>query len=379
LSDGLKEALRNFLPAAASVGNPIDMVASAGPQSYRRTVEALLTSSEVDAVIVMYIPLDRQGSDEFAVAIREGVELGRSKGAIEKPVLACVMSDGIAQAGLVTSRETIPVYEFPETPANVLAKCVEYSEWKSTPEGIAPALPDLDTRAARQVIDRFKQSSRNGWLSPDDVERILTSYGIPVPARSFARTAADAVSAAERIGYPVALKLASTTIVHKSDVGGVQLNLKDRAAVIAAFERIQSELVSRQKLDAMDGVVVQQMISGGLELMAGATLDASFGPLIAFGLGGVYVEILGDVRFRIAPLTDLDARAMVRDIRGFRLLEGYRGHPAADIRAVEDVLLRLSRIVEDLPEITELDLNPFVALPPGQGCCVLDARIHVQS
>jgi acyl-CoA synthetase (NDP forming) len=200
-----------------------------------------------------------------------------------------------------------------------------------------------------------------------------------MPQRGVAGTREEAVRLAEGIGFPVAVKLASTRILHKSDVGGVRLNLKDAGAVERAFSRIQEELAARNNLDAMDGVVVEKMIAGGVELMAGVTVDPSFGPLIAFGLGGIHVEILGDVRFRIAPLTDHDAQMMIREIRGFKLLEGYRGHAPADLTATADVLLRLSRMVEEIPEISEVDLNPIVALPPGQGCCVLDARIHVRS
>jgi acyl-CoA synthetase (NDP forming) len=238
-------------------------------------------------------------------------------------------------------------------------------------------LANVGTQNARRVVQDFVERNGSGWLPATDVEAILEGFGIPMPGRGTARTGPDAVVLSERIGFPVALKLASTRILHKSDVGGVQLNLSDSAAVEDAFTRIQNELSSRGLLEAMDGVVVQKMVSGGVELMAGVATDPAFGPLIAFGLGGIHVEILGDVQFRIAPISDKDAREMVRSIRGFRLLEGYRGHPPADLSATEDILLRVSRMVELLPEISELDLNPLVALPPGQGCFVLDARIHI--
>jgi acetate---CoA ligase (ADP-forming) len=372
-----KKILSGFLPAAASISNPVDMVASAGPGSYTQTIGTLLSSSAIDALIVLYIPLDRNGSSAFATAIREGVERGRAAGGRGKPVLTCVMSQEISQALLALPDEVIPAYEFPETPARVLGKCATYSEWKSSPRGAFPTPVNIGTPAARRVVQSFIERKGTGWLPAADVEAILEAFGIPMPARGIARTIAEAVAVSERIGFPVALKLASTRILHKSDVGGVQLNLPDSAAVENAFARIQNELSNRNMLDSMDGVVVQKMISGGVELMAGAATDPLFGPLIAFGLGGIHVEILGDVQFRIAPLTDKDAREMVRAIRGFRLLEGYRGHPPADLSATEDVLLRVSRMVELLPEISELDLNPIVALPPGQGCLVLDARLHV--
>ena len=167
--------------------------------------------------------------------------------------------------------------------------------------------------------------------------------------------------------------------MHKTEIGGVRLNLTNEQAVREAFEAIRARLEQDHSLDAMEGVLIQPMLSGGVELMVGMTHDPLFGPLIAFGLGGIHVEILGDVRFRITPLTDRDATEMVREIKGYRLLEGYRGHPPADVEAIEDVLLRISRLVEEIPEISELDLNPIFALPPGQGCRIVDARIWVSA
>jgi acyl-CoA synthetase (NDP forming) len=161
-------------------------------------------------------------------------------------------------------------------------------------------------------------------------------------------------------------------------MGGVHLNLANEQAVRNSFEAIRTRLAQDNKLDAMEGVLVQPMLSGGVEVMMGVTHDPLFGPLIAFGLGGIHVEILGDVRFRITPLTDRDAAQMVREIKGYRLLQGYRGHPAADVDAIEELLLRLSRLVEDIPEISEVDLNPILAMPPGQGCRIIDARIRLE-
>jgi acyl-CoA synthetase (NDP forming) len=174
------------------------------------------------------------------------------------------------------------------------------------------------------------------------------------------------------------VKLASRKIVHKTEVGGVRLNLRNEAEVRQAFSDFRSRLERDNQADAMDGVLVQPMLSGGVELMVGVTEDPLFGPLMAFGLGGIHVEILRDVCFRVTPLTDYDAGEMVRSIRGYRLLEGYRGHPPADVPAIEQLLLRVARLVEEVPEISELDLNPVFALPPGQGCRIVDARIRVE-
>ena len=182
---------------------------------------------------------------------------------------------------------------------------------------------------------------------------------------------------ARQIGFPVALKLASRTIVHKTEIGAVRLGLVDEATVKHAFDEIQQSLEHAGRLHEMDGVLLQPMISGGVEVMVGVTQDPLFGPLIGFGLGGIHVEILKDVCFRVTPITDRDAAEMVRDIKGYRLLEGYRGHPPADIAAIEDLLLRIARLVEEVPQIAELDLNPVIALPPGRGCQIVDARIRV--
>jgi acyl-CoA synthetase (NDP forming) len=192
-----------------------------------------------------------------------------------------------------------------------------------------------------------------------------------------ATTADEAAAWARRVGYPVAVKLASHQIVHKTEIGGVQLNLTNADAVRKAYDSMRTRLAETNQLEAMEGVLVQPMLTGGVEVMIGVTDDPLFGPLIAFGLGGIHVEILGDVQFRITPLTERDAAEIIRGIKGYRLLTGYRGHPPADLEALEDTLLRVSRLVEEVPEISELDLNPIFALPPGQGCRIVDARIRI--
>jgi acyl-CoA synthetase (NDP forming) len=206
---------------------------------------------------------------------------------------------------------------------------------------------------------------------------VLAAIGVPVLSGGLAGTVEEAVRTAEQAGFPVAVKLASRTVVHKTDVGGVVLDVTDAAGVRDAYMSIRSRLAGAGLLDAMDGVLIQPMLSGGVEVMIGVTHDAQFGPLVAFGLGGIHVEILGDVQFRIAPLTEQDATDMVRGIKGYRLLEGYRGQPAVDTAALEEALLRMSRLVEEIPAIAALDCNPVLALPAGQGCRVVDARIRV--
>jgi acyl-CoA synthetase (NDP forming) len=202
--------------------------------------------------------------------------------------------------------------------------------------------------------------------------------GLPFVRSSVVQKSREAVEEAKQIGYPVAMKVASRRIIHKTEAGGVVLNLADDAAVRKAFDKIRKRVEQKNESDAMDGVIVQSMIPEGTELMMGVTEDPLFGPLIAFGLGGIHVEILKDVCFRVTPLTDVDALEMIHEIKGFPLLEGYRGHTAADIPAIQKTLLKVSRLVEEVPEISELDLNPIFALPPGKGCLIADARIYVR-
>jgi acyl-CoA synthetase (NDP forming) len=202
---------------------------------------------------------------------------------------------------------------------------------------------------------------------------------LPLLPWKLATSADDAAKKAHEIGFPIAVKLASHRIVHKTEMGAVRLNLQSAQEVHEAYDSIRARLRKDRNLDAMEGVLLQPMVSSGIEVAVGMNRDPLFGPLIAFGLGGVHIEVFADVQFRVAPLTDRDAREMVRGIKGYRLLTGYRGHPSVDIAAVEDVLLRISRLVEAVPEISELDLNPVVALPDGQGCRIVDARIYLTS
>jgi acetyl coenzyme A synthetase (ADP forming)-like protein len=367
LSEQTRGVLGKFLPAAASVSNPVDMIASAGPDSYRRTIEAVLPSPDIDALIVIYIPVDRNDSESVAQAIREGVSLGRMAGGTGKPVLACLMSSGGSRS-LVTPTETVPSYMFPEAAAKVLDKAVTYAEWRSKPLALVPGFPDVDAHEAKETVARALQARGAGWLSAEECRALLSAFRIPQAGGGVARTPDEAVELARSLGFPVAAKLASQRVLHKSDAGAIRLNIQDEVQVRRAFEEIRQP--------DMEGVLIQKMVTGGVEVMVGVTEDPLFGPLIAFGLGGIHVEILADVRFRVTPLTDRDAHEMVREIRGYRLLEGYRGHAPADIEAIEQVLLRVSRMVEDIPEIRELDLNPVFALSPGQGCAVVDARIR---
>ena len=379
LSVQMKTRLRAFLPPAASVKNPVDLIASATPEQYREAIALLMASDEVDAIIVLYVSIRAVDASVVAHQICDAVARSRTGPGSEKTVSACWMAEHDQGSLFLFRKAGIPAYTLPETPAVVLGKTAAYAAWRRLPPGVQPEFHDGNLEAGRRLCQESLRTNGPGWLSADDTRRVLLAAGLPVPAGGVAASADAAVELARNLGYPVAVKLASRRIVHKSEFGGVHLNLHDEALVRRTCDDIRRRLAEQNLAEHMDGVLVQPMMAGGVEVMAGMTQDPLFGPLIAFGLGGIHVEILGDVRFRVSPLTDRDAGEMIREIKGYRLLEGYRGHPPADVQALELLLLRVSRLVETIPEIVELDLNPIFAFPPGQGCRIADARIRIDS
>jgi acetyl coenzyme A synthetase (ADP forming)-like protein len=376
-SDEIKRQLREFLPPAASVTNPVDMIASASAADFRKAVEILLCATEVDALIVLTINVGLADMTAISKGVHAAVAAAKGKRAAGKPVLTCFMDREKIPKVSASDSERLPNYAFPENAARVLGKLARYTERLKQPEGVILDFDDIQPQSARALCHQVLQDRGTTWLSSEETRTVLSVFGLPVSPGGVCRNADEAVSMAAKVGFPVALKLASRTIVHKTEIGGVCLNLHGDAAVRQAFVEIQQRLAAENKLDEMDGVLVQPMISGGVEVMVGLTQDPLFGPLIGFGLGGIHVEILKDVCFRVTPITDRDAAEMVRSIKGYRLLEGYRGHAPADTSAIEKLLLRVARLVEEVPEIAELDLNPVIALPPGSGCKIVDARIRV--
>jgi len=322
----------------------------------------------VDSLIVIFTPVDPTTTGAILQSIRDGVAAGRRAGATSKPVLACVFAESGRLVPLDVQGERLPAFTFPENAARALGKVSTYAAWRARPAGLLWAFDDVDAGAARAICANAVERP-GGWLTDDEVRGILRAYKMPIANGGVTRSPEQAVALAEQIGFPVAAKLSSSAVQHKSDVGGVRLGLGDAAAVREAYAAIVSSARAAGAADsALDGVLIQPMIAGGVEVMMGIAQDPLFGPLIAFGLGGVYVEILKDVRIRIAPLTDSDVDDLISGIRGYRLLQGYRGHPAADIDALRELLLRLSRLADEVPEIAELDLNPVIALAPGHGC-----------
>lgn len=387
LGEATLEGLRAFLPREAGIRNPVDMIASARPESFERAVHLVADDPGIDAVLVIYVPPIVTQPEEVAQAIVRGAEAAghaaAARGVPAKPVLACFMgSHGVPDALRSLSESNVPSYTFPESAAIALARAADYGVWLAKPEGRIPALGEIDGSRSDDAIAGALGRAAAGapaWLRPAEVRALLGAYGIASPEQAVATDADAAVAAARRIGFPVAVKLVSDAVTHKSEVGGVVLDVADESGVRAAFTGIAARLRTAGQARDMQGVAVQAMVRDGIEAIVGVTHDPSFGPMLMFGLGGTQVELLKDVVFRLPPITDLDAAEMVRAPRGFPLLEGYRGGPAADIAALETLLLRVSQLVGDHPEIVEMDLNPIKALAPGRGCRVVDARVAVRA
>ena len=368
LSEAAQERLRAVLPAEASTLNPVDTIASGGPDEYKACLEALLESEEVDAVMVIYVPTSPEGSPLVAAAVRDVVD--SYDGAA--PVVAVFMQEAVPL--LRSGRKTIPTYRFPEAAALALSRAVRYSEWRSRDPGIEREFTDLSADKARGVTEAAleRMGDDGGWLEPEEVETVLAAAGLRLPQSHRVGTVEEALAAARSIGGPLAIKVIAPSALHKSDVGGVVLGVNGDEAISEAFQHVW------QAVPDPEGVLIQEMVLDGHEVLIGMTEDPTFGPLLAFGMGGVLVELLGDVALRLHPLTDQDARSMILSLRTSRLLLGYRNLPEGDVAALEEAILRVSALVGVLPEIVEMDLNPVKVLTPGSGVKVVDARIRVR-
>ncbi len=371
-------ALSEFLPPEAGLHNPVDMLAAATADHYARALRILLQDGEMDSVIVIFIPPLVTQPEAVARAIREVT----TDTPTDKPILACFLSARGAPPELGSGGEgLVPSFAFPEEAAMALARAVEHAEWRQRPKGTVPKLDGVDGEQGRTIIDKALAGDGADapiWLDAESSARLLNAYGIRVARTRLVTSTAEAARVASEIGFPVALKLASSTITHKSDVAGVWLGLTSELDVRGAFDFMRERMREMDRLAEMQGAIVQEMVEAGTEAIVGVTQDPSFGPLVMFGLGGVFVELLKDVAFRIHPLTDVDANEMVRSVQSYPLLEGWRGSEPGDVPALQDLLLRVSAMVEDLPEIAEMDLNPVKVLSRGEGCVVVDVRILLQ-
>jgi acetyl coenzyme A synthetase (ADP forming)-like protein len=358
LTKETEEALRAILPVEASVANPVDMLGGATSESYALVLPHLLSDPHLDAVIVLFVPAVSATADEVAAAV---ASTARAVGA-EKPTLAVVMSsEGIPEA--LRASSAVAAFAYPESAARALGRVAERADWLRRPQGVVPELDGLDRAAAHAVVEAGLERAEDVWLEPDETRALLSAYGVPVVKERTADSADDAVAAAGELGYPVVVKTAAAG-AHKTESGGIALDLADEESVRAAVDRIGTP------------VIVQPMVGGGAELLAGVVQDPVFGPLVAFGPGGVYAELIGEAGFRIAPLTDIDADELVTSGKAGRLVAGFRGAPAASTASLTDLVHRLARLGEDFPAVAELDLNPVVALPDR--CVAVDARVRLR-
>jgi len=368
LTSEIRARLAEFLPPAAALGNPIDMVATASAADYRRTLQTLADADACDAIITIFVPsLDATGAD-VATAIRE---FARDHPTV--PVASVFMVSSGIPPELSSGQVRVPGYEFPEHAARAVALAARHGRWRSRDVGSVPTFDGLRSVEAAAIIS--KELVRDeGWLSPACVAQLFDCFGLPLITTRVVADAAQAVDVATEFGVPVALKASATGLVHKTDAGGVRLGLEGADAVRAAAGEIE-ESVARAGY-RLDALVVQPMAPTGVELIVGVVHDHSFGPVLACGAGGTTAELVSDVVVRITPVTDVDARDMLRSLRTFPLLDGYRGAPRCDVAAIEDVLLRVSAMVEAHPEIVELDCNPLIAGPDG--VVIVDARVRVE-
>jgi acetyl coenzyme A synthetase (ADP forming)-like protein len=369
LPEEVQRELAGFLPPEAALWNPVDMIASASADDYRRAIEVVATHGGVDALIVIFIPPLVTKASDVGAAVRQAVtELGAAV-----PVLSVFMSSAGPPAVLAGEGMRIPTYEFPEEAASALARTVEYGRWKSEPEGLVPQFPDIRRDEAAAVI-ATALARGPGWLPPYEVAGLLSCYGLSLAEWRMAGTPSAAGRAARELGGPVALKAVAPTLVHKTEARGVRLSLTGPTRVTTAAREMVAEVGAAGH--RVKGFLVQRMVEGGVEMLVGMVHDPVFGPVVACGAGGTAVELMKDVTVRITPLTDLDAGAMVRSLATFPLLDGYRGAPKADVAALEDILLRVSALVENHPEVAEMDANPVEVLP--EGAVIVDARVRVE-
>jgi acetyl coenzyme A synthetase (ADP forming)-like protein len=368
-SEAFQQHLRTFLSGDAAVANPVDMIAAAGPEEYRRTLTAMLESDEVDSVIAVYIPASTAGVPETAAAITQAAEAAPAN----KTFLSVYMNSSGIPTELGSGKNRFPTFSFPERAAKALRKAVEYAEWLNKPVGSLVSFDDVDKPTAHSVMEEALTGVDEAvWLEPEAVDKVLGAYGIQVPKATVVHRVGEAIAFAAKLGGPVVLKVVSPSAVHKTDVGGVALDLSTPKEIKAGFAQVMAAVPDPE------GVLVQEFVSGGHEVLIGMFEDPNFGPLIGFGLGGVFVELIGDVAFKIHPLSDLDARDLISEVKSGKLLEGYRGSEPADIEAVVDTLLRVSALVENHPEVVEMDLNPVKVAKHGEGIRVVDARIRVR-
>lgn len=373
-TSGTNQKLRALLPPTANVANPVDMTGEPHEQRYETVVRTVLADPNVNGVIVIAAPHILMSLENIARHIVQASQ--ETQG--QKPLLACLMAVTDARPAIeILEKAAIPNYGFPERAARALAAMARYSEWVHRPRTKYRIFQDIQREQVREIIARAKREGRS-FLPEPEAHELLKAYGFPMLKYRFAQTEEETLQAADQVGYPLVLKIVSPDIVHKVDVGGVKLGIANEHELQSSYRQMLADVKAASPQARIWGVFVQEFVTGGKETILGLKRDPLFGPLLMFGLGGIYVEALRDVTFRIAPIRELGAQRMIRQIRGFRILEGFRGEPPSDIDVLAECLARLSQLAIEVEEIVELDINPLIVFEKGHGARVVDARILIR-
>ena len=371
ISEETKEKLRSFLPSAASVKNPIDMIASAPIEHYKQTLETVIADENVDMIITIYLPFLGLKDIDVAKALME-IKAAHP----EKPVIGVFMTKSEFFAKLSEMDVNMPFFMYAEEAADGLNRLNQQRKWMERPEGKIPSF-NVDYKRAKEIIAQSINEGRDQLTTRESID-VLDAYGIRVCKSGFAKSEDEAVTIADSIGYPVVMKMTSKTTSHKTDVGGVRVNIQSAEQLRAEYQDLISKLEAKGLLEGLEGVIIQEMVKGNREMVCGIATDPQYGPMMMFGLGGVFIEVMKDVTFRIAPLTDIDAKEMIKSVKAYKLLEGARGTTPAQMEQIEETLLRLSQLVNDFKFIDELDINPLlISEKTGEGIAV-DGRIKVR-
>ena len=370
LSSDLQNRLRQNLPPASATGNPVDVLGDARADRYRFALNEVLADDQVNAVIVLLTPQAMTESLETAKSIVETkTEVG------SKPILAVFMGGrAVEEASKLLVENGVPCFDFPEKAIQTISAMYTYKRFLSLSATEPTAFIDVNKERVKEVIASARGDGRVVLLSTEAAD-FVEAYGIPVPGNRLVKTAEEAVKAADEFGYPIVLRIVSPDVLHKTDIGGVALNLNSPEEIRQAFDRIITSVSKFMPRARIYGVMVYHMVPKGREMIIGMSQDVQFGPLIMFGLGGIYVNFLKDVSFRLAPLSEQEAGEMMEETKAYTLLKGIRGEEASDIEALKEMLLRVSQLVWDFPEIVEMDINPVIVYGEGKGCYALDVKI----
>jgi len=370
ISSETRNRLRNGLPPAAATGNPVDVLGDAKADRYKFAVETVLRDGRVYAVVVLLTPQAMTESMETALALAEIMK--RDPG---KPVITVFMGgNSVKEAAEYLNDSGIPCYDFPEKGIKTIYAMYEYSRFLREPVYPPARFKDVDREAVREIIDTVRKDGRVVLLSNEAAD-VVEAYGIAAPENRLAQSPEEAANYAGELGYPAVLRIVSPDILHKTDVGGVALNLNSAEEVASAYDGIITSVSRYMPRARIYGVMVYHMVPRGREMIIGMSQDVQFGPLMMFGLGGIYVNFLKDVSFRLAPLSEPEARGMIEETKAFTLLKGIRGEPPSDIESIKMTLLRVGQLVSDFPEIVEMDINPIIVYGEGEGCTALDVKI----